>query len=140
MEAQGREVVLGMLRETGAAVTDDPDAALITDLLASCGYSVTAAPLEELLAASADAAAEDPAGAPAVVTPLLPDLYVRTRRLDAHGHLDEALDQPRVAVQIIRAEDCLWCAPALATHPALSSCNPPALLSRTAMMLAVVSS
>eukprot|EP00892_Ulva_mutabilis_P001551 jgi/Ulvmu1/11397/UM075_0059.1 len=121
MQATGRDVVLRMLADTGAAVTQDPDAALLVDLLASCGYAATAAPLEELLAATGGAAASDgdseggadgdaaavdaPVGA--AVTPLLPELYVRTRQVGAAGEVMEALDAPRVAVQIIRAEDCM---------------------------------
>lgn len=105
MAEQGREVVLRMLRDTGAAISRDPDVALLVDLLAACGYSATAAPLEELAAADAGGA-----GPAAAVTPLLPDLYVRTRRLDAAGEAEEGLERPRVAVQVIRAEDVLRCA------------------------------
>lgn len=105
MAEQGREVVLRMLRDTGAAISRDPDVALLVDLLAACGYSATAAPLEELAATDAGGA-----GPAAAVTPLLPDLYVRTRRLDAAGEAEEGLERPRVAVQVIRAEDVLRCA------------------------------
>lgn len=109
MAAEGREVVLRMLADTGAAMTRDPDVALLVDLLASTGYAATPAPLEELrVAERAASGGED--GRSAAVTPLLPELYVRTRRVGADGAVEEALDKPRVALQVLRAEDVLRCA------------------------------
>ena len=110
MEARGRTIVQEMLLHSAHLIEQDDSNAAVQQLLASIGYSSTVAPLEASLELQAPAVDSG-----AVVTPLLPELFVRTRRNvpeGSEGAVDEGQGGPRVALQLIRDNDCFWCASA----------------------------
>lgn len=105
MEARGRTIVHQMLLHSAELIEQDHSNAALRDLLASVGYATTVGPLEvSHEAQTADSNAD--------VTPLLPELFVRTRQGSpegSEGSAEEAQGVPRVALQLLRDNDFFWC-------------------------------
>jgi hypothetical protein len=100
MEIRGRELVHNMLLHSAKLIDEDESNIAVRKLLASIGYDSTVGPLE---ATNARESSED-------VTPLLPELFVRTRQESSGGASATAQQSPCVALQLIRDNDCFWCA------------------------------
>lgn len=107
MESRGCTIVQEMLLHSAKNIEEDGSTAAVRDLLASVGYDSTVGPLE----AAREAQSSD---TDAAATPLLPELFVRTRQQNVPegslGDADVIQEGPCVALQLITASDCFWCA------------------------------
>jgi hypothetical protein len=100
MATDGARVCAQMLREQGTFLQQSEDIYRLTELMASIGYEVAIAPLEEMA---------DPESA-AHPSPVMPELVVRRRAASvpqASGSQKEAKES--VAVQYIRPSMCFRC-------------------------------
>lgn len=132
MEVRGAEIVRAMLLKSSKLIEKDESTTAVRALLASIGYHTSIAPFE---AAQATTEHDGQAGPP-TLSPLLPELFVRTRTVSILELLDSGITTeeplrreeedmlvsteglnthdpspggPYVALQLIRENDCFWC-------------------------------
>lgn len=106
MESRGCEIAQEMLLHSAKLIEKDESNAAVRDLLVSIGYDSSVAPLEVIREAQDT---DTTSG----ITPLLPELFVRTRQQCAgdapEGNANASEPAPYVALQLIRENDCFWC-------------------------------